>query len=111
MKNPSLLWKYIQEREGKEVVEIDGGFALYELGKDYIYLSDIYVEPNKRRTRLCYDLADKVSEIGKEHKCKWLLGTVDPKDPNKDRSKQVLENYGYTFSNHVDLLDWYKKEL
>ena len=111
MKNPKLLWEYIKEREGKEVVECEDGFALYEIIGRAIYLSDIYVVPEKRRTRVCYDLADKVVEIAKENNCTILLGSIDPKLETKEQSESVLKNYGYEFVEHENLLDWYKKDI
>lgn len=111
MNNPNLLWEYVKEREGKEVVECEDGFALYEITGNVIYLADIYVVPEKRRSRVCYELADKVVEIGKENNCTILLGSIDPNLETKEQSEKVLINYGYKYLGHEKMLDWYKKEI
>lgn len=108
----SLYKDYIKERQGREVLEYDDGFATYEIDGDYIYLADIYVVPEKRGKKRSSEIADKVSEIGKEKSCKYLLGSVDPLDENYLRSIGVLINYGYEYwKKDKKGLMIFKKEL
>lgn len=111
MKTPTMLWDYIKERENKEIVETDFGFALYEVDKNVIYLSDIYVVPEQRNAKKVYEIADIVTTIGRERNCNILMGSIDPKLDTADRSRKVLSNYGYVFVGHNSGLDWYKKEI
>jgi hypothetical protein len=101
----------MKEKDNMECVECDDGFALYIIKDNIIYLSDIYVKPEKRRTRISYDLADKVVEIGKENNCTILLGSIDKELKTKERSKKVLTNYGYKYINEDESFYWYKKDI
>lgn len=69
--------KYIQEREGKSVLETEHGFAIYHFLGDYLYLVDIYVEPDYRRTGLATEILNQIKDIAKKNNYKKILGSVD----------------------------------
>lgn len=102
---------YLKERENSEVLDHEYGFAIYTILDESIYLSDIFVVPEKRRSKVCYDMADSVSKIGRDNGCKYILGTIDANVSGVERSVEVLKNYGFKVFKVENSLVWYKKEI
>lgn len=92
---------YLKERENKDVLETDKGFAVYLIQGEECYLVDIYVKPEHRRSRECYAITDEVVRIAKEKGCKYLTGSVDTRLPSATASLHVLLNYGMRLLKQV----------
>lgn len=90
----SFYEAYITEREGKKILQTDYGFAKYSIDQSVIYLEDFYVVPEKRRSGLGKELADKIVEIGKSQGCKQLLGSVVPMSNGSTENLKHLLTYG-----------------
>lgn len=90
----SLWASYYSEREGYQTLETDHGFAIYKIFNEIVYLRDIYVSPDYRKTGLAKDMANEVSAIAKAQGCKILRGTVDTRANNATQSIKVLLAYG-----------------
>lgn len=91
---------YIREREGKEILQGEHGFAIYGYncvpGVDFphVYLQDIYVRPAQRKSGVARQLADQVAEQAKAGGFKVMLGSVDSSARGAHESLQVLIAYG-----------------
>lgn len=107
----SLYGDYIFEREGKHIVENEHGFATYILGREECYLVDIFVSKEKRRSRLAWEMADKVKDIAKEHGCKVLTGTVCVNAFGVTESIKTLLAYGFKFYEPKGEMLWFVKEI
>lgn len=108
----SLYSFYLKEREGYEVVEAMGGFASYKiLSPDEIYIRDIYVVPSERRKGIASELADLVSDIGKNSHCKYLIGSVCPGAFGATESLKALLAYGFQLYQSKENMIWLRKEL
>lgn len=108
----SLYGDYIREREGKQIVENDFGFATYQfVDKDKCYIEDIYVAPSHRRQRVGKDLADKVAEIALESGCKKLIGSVKPSTYGSTESIKALIWYGFKLLFCEQDMIYLEKEL
>lgn len=91
----SLYKEYIKEREDKDIIESDSGFATYKIfNNGECYLQDIYVVPNKRKSGLASEMADQVVDIAKENGCHTLLGSVCVDGNEPTRNLKVFLNYG-----------------
>ncbi len=93
-KHMSKFAAYLKEREGIDLIETEWGFAIYALGKTECYIRDIFVYPEHRRGRGCYDIADEICKIAKEAGCTMLTGSVCPTANGATISLQVLLGYG-----------------
>lgn len=91
----SLFAQYIKEREGKEIVETDWGFATFKPMQDWMYIEDIYIKPSERRSGKASFLADRVTEIAKNRGFSKLLGTVKPSATGSTESMKALLGYGF----------------
>lgn len=113
----SLFGRYIKERDGKDIVEDDEGFATYKFTEDgQCYLEDLYVipdlrgpQPSGKGTAARY--ADKVCEIAKKKGCITLYGSVVPSKPNASVNIQTLFKYGFKLKSSMNDFILFEKEL
>lgn len=102
---------YIKEREGFDTLETEHGFATYLAKDNSVYLRDIYVAPEQRRSNVAAKLADQVAAIAKEQGCKLMIGSVDINDKQADRNSRVLVAYGMRFMKQQGSMLYFVKEI
>ena len=107
----SLYGDYILEREGQSILENDDGFATYQFFGNVCYIINIYVVPEKRKTKVASQLADKICEIARLHDCTQLMGSVSLCTSNPTASIKVLLAYGFYVTEFKNDLLWFKKDL
>lgn len=108
----SLYAKYIREREGKEIIETDDGFATYQIfDNGECYLQDIYIVPEKRNSGLATEIANKVSEIAKERGCNLLIGSVCVDDKCATRNMKVLLAYDMQVYKTAGTMIFLRKQI
>ncbi len=109
----SSLWKdYIKEREGKEMFELSGGFAVFKINEDETcYLEHLYVVPELRGSGIASELCDGVADIAKKHDKKFLLGTVSPGTPGATHSMKVQLSHGFKISSIQGSMIVLEKEI
>ena len=91
----SLYGDYIKEREGRDIVESEKGFATYQIFKDgQCYLQDLYVAPEHRESHVATEMANTVSQIAKEAGCTRLVGSVWMGDKNASKNMSIFLKYG-----------------
>lgn len=81
----SLWAKYLAERDRKEVLEAEYGFAVFSFQDPRVcYLEELFVDTNYRKTGLSVELAQAVEKIAIERGAICLTGSVrvtnDPKE-------------------------------
>lgn len=92
----SLYAEYIKERENKEIIESDKGFATYKILKNgECYLQDIYVRPQYRNTELATEMTNQVYNIAKERGCTKLVGSVCVDANNCSLGMKFALKYGF----------------
>lgn len=93
---PSLYAQYIEEREGKHILESEYGFATYQfLDNGRCYIEDIYVVPDYRKSYAASNMANAITAIAKDKGCKTLIGSVVPSAKGSTASLKVLLAYGF----------------
>lgn len=106
---------YIKETLGDETLIREEGFATYRFfddnGVPSVYIIDIYVRPDFRRTTVASQMADEIIETAKARGCKTAIGTVLATTKNPNRSLAMLLGYGFNFSccNQTGMI--FKKEI
>lgn len=92
----SLYASYVQERTNDVVIEEEHAFATYRYldGGTSIYLVDIFVDRDHRKSHIATDLADRVARMGRNHGCTEMIGTVSLDAKNATTSLKVLLAYG-----------------
>lgn len=95
----SLFGQYIKEREGKEIVEDDTGFATYFYINEGVYIQDIYVHPDHRHTGAASKLADQIAAIAKAKGNTKMYGSIMPTAKNSTASLKALLAYGFSLES------------
>lgn len=107
----SLYADYIKEREGREIVEDEFGFATYRIARQECYIVDIYVSPEHRRSGHAKKYADKITEIARERGCTYLLGTIVPSTNGSTESMKALLAYGFQIHSCKEDMIFLTKEI
>ena len=92
---PSLYAQYILEREGKHILETERGFATYSILGAEVYVQDIYIKPEHRKSGEAAAMTDCIAIIAKEKGCKVMTGTVCPSTNGSTDSLKALLAYGF----------------
>lgn len=89
------LWAaYNKERRGTETIETSEGFVSYSISNpDIIYLEDLYITPECRKSGASHRMADRVVSIGRSKGCKFLLSSVDLKSKGVTASLRATLSY------------------
>lgn len=100
--NLSLYGQYIKEREGKEIIESEIGFATYCFLDGQCYIQDIFVHPDYRRSGEALRLGDEIAKIAKEKGCNKIYGTVCPSAKGSTISLKSLLNNGFKLDSCIN---------
>lgn len=108
----SLYKDYIKEREDKDIVESDNGFATFKMFENKeCYLQDLYVVPSHRQSGLATEMADQIVEIAKENGCDTLIGSVCSTDKHATRNMKIFLAYGMQIYKTVGTIIFLKKKI
>lgn len=111
----SMWGDYIKEHRDDGIVESENGFATYRFvpidAEPAVYLVDIYVRPELRKSDIASDMANQICEIGKEKGCRFLIGSVAPQAKKATESLKVLLAYGMRLHSASNELIVFVKEI
>ena len=107
----SLYANYIQERTDKLILEDERGFAVYSWQAGAVYLEDIYVLPDYRKTGVAAEFADKICQLALEKGIHKLLGSCVPTAKGSTESMKVLIAYGMKLDSCAVNFILFSKEI
>ena len=107
----TLFGQYLTELCGKNIIESDIGFITYSFLEDSVYIEDLFVLPDHRKTSEASKMADEVSEIARSKGYKKLMGSVIPANKNSTESLKVLLAYGFKLDSSTTNFILMKKDL
>lgn len=103
---------YIREKTDKFIVETDKGFVTYSYWpNNKVYLEDIYIAPDFRKSHHASDMADTVARTAKSKGCTVMVGSVIPSTKNSTISLKVLLNYGMNLVSSSQDIIFFEKEI
>lgn len=106
---------YLMERLGDEMVERPEGFATYRFIDDFgipaVYIVDLYVRPDFRKTKIASEMADEIVKKAKAEGYHRLIGSVDSSAKNATDSIKVLLAYGMSLHRSSQQGLIFKKEI
>lgn len=113
MDKPSLYSKYVHERLGKQVLEVEHGFATYIFMDDQkaVYIEDIYVDPDFRKSGIASEMANQITLIAIEKGYKKIIGTVVPSTNGSTDSLKTMLAYGFRLDSTTNNLILLTKEI
>lgn len=91
----SLYAKYINERENKEIIETEQGFATYFYIDSGVYIQDIYVSSDQRQSGVAASFADQIAKLAKSKGYSKMYGSVRIGTKGATDSLKVLLAYGF----------------
>lgn len=92
----SLYADYVKERTGRSVIENDDGFVVYyDLGSDSVFIEDMFVSKDKRRSKIGSSMADLIVKDAISRGKKMILCSVDPRANNSTDSIKIIMAYGF----------------
>lgn len=109
----SLFGEYIKETQGKDIIEDENGFATFypAFNNSYMYIEDIYVKPEKRKSAQASHYADCIAEVARQRGIPKLLGSVNLEIENPTRSVKVLLAYGFKVVETRDNVIYFEKDI
>lgn len=107
----SLYGKYVKERENCEIIETEYGFATYKVFEDHLYVIDIYVLPEHRRSKKAETLMNTAYNIAKELGKNWVLGSVCLDANGREESLMSAFYWGMKISHYNGNMIYLKKEV
>ena len=93
---------YIKEREGKEIVESEKGFATYYYLNDGCYVQDIFVKNEFRKQNVAKEMLDEISNIAKSQGYNKLYGSVVPSTKGSTLSLKLSLEYGFQLDSSIN---------
>lgn len=81
-KSSSHYAKFIKERENKEILENDYGFASYQFTPDGVYIENVYILPPFRKSGIAVDFEKEITKIALEKGYKYLYSSVAINTPD-----------------------------
>lgn len=108
----SLYGQYLAERESKEIIESENGFATYKIfNNNECYLQDIFVVASHRKSGLAREMTDKIVQIAKEQGCKTLIGSACIDDKNCTNNMKVFLAYGMQIDKVIGTMIFLRKDI
>jgi GNAT superfamily N-acetyltransferase len=108
----SLYSEYIHERGDAKIIELPQGFATYNLlTESQVWLMDVYVKPDFRRTHIASELANMVAAEGRKAGCKEMIATIVPSLNGSTISVKTVIGYGFKLKLSKENLVIFSKEL
>jgi hypothetical protein len=92
-----LYAQYIKERENMDCVYSEHGFATYQINKekDYVYVCDVYVVPEKRKQHIGLGFVKKIMDLAVELEINNIVTSVDKKANNWEYSEKTILRCGF----------------
>jgi len=102
---------YKEEREGAIVIETEYGFATAIETDHSLYIDDIFIKKEFRKTNKASELADKLVIKAKELEYYQITGSVDTNANGAHTSLLVLIGYGMKLSHVHGSMIYFTKDI
>lgn len=94
--------EYLKEVEDTFMIRHEFGAMWYKFGdQNDCWIVGTWVVPSRRRSRIAFDLADKVMMIAKEKGCRLLMAKLRPGQGGATVSLKTQLAYGFQLSPEI----------
>lgn len=109
----SMYGEYLREKTEDQIIETEQGFATYRYldGGYSVYIVDIYVRSDFRKTNVASTIADYIVEEARKKGALKLLGSVVPSNKNSTDSIRVLLAYGMKLLSSTNDFIMFTKDI
>ena len=107
-----LYFDYIKERLGLEtLVKEDKAFIVFKIEGEEIYIQDIYVRPDLRKTGIMQEMEVEVESLAAARGCTYATGTVQITANGSHESLKYCLDRGYKVIDLMQNVIILRKEL
>jgi predicted GNAT family acetyltransferase len=107
-----LYKKYIMEREGRDLIEVDNGFITFrKLNDTTYYIVDLYVDSSVRKTGIARSLFDNVCDVARNDGAQFIMGSICTDANGVTGSMAALLAVGFEFSSQTGTMLYFIKTL
>lgn len=103
--------RYTEERSDSKIIEDKHGFIKYRIVENGVYIEDIFIEKEFRKSQKASKLADEVCEIAKKSGYKIVFGSVCTDAKGSTTSIKVLLGYGMEVHSASNNMIYFKKSI
>lgn len=107
----SLYSQYVKEREGLFIIENDYGFLTYSLKNDILFIHDLFVTKEKRKSNIAFQMLDESMSKAKELGIIEMYAHVDIRALNWEESVSFIEKFGAKPTKLEGTLLYFKKKI
>lgn len=102
---------YIQEKGGFSLIELDNAFITYRMYGETCFIGDLWIDPEHRRKRVAWALADQVTELAKKNGCKYLTSTAITNSNGIEEALITQFSYGFKIVGSDNEKIYLRKEI
>lgn len=108
----SLYAQYLKERGSYGIVECKEGFATFDyVSEDVVYLIDVYVIPEKRKSKIATNLVNEISKEAKKSGHKIMLTSADTRANGIETAIKAIEAYGFKLFKAEEPMLFFSKDI
>lgn len=110
--NPASMYSdYLKERENAEILQLEHGFAVVRQLPDCLYLQDIYVVPEKRKSGYGKHILEIVQQTAKDMGYSKILGSCSPSANGSTVSLKAILACGFMLQSSEKDIIYLVKEI
>ena len=91
----SLWYKYVNTRQGAEIIESELGFVQFKLAGEECFIMEMFVDQEARGKGTKNELLSDLEALAIENDCKIITGNIDAKDPFAARTLRAAFKWGF----------------
>lgn len=103
--------RYKEEREGKEVLENEHGFATFLFEDDYVYVEDVYIIPESRQKGEASSFIYQIEDLAKDRDVFKVMVTVDVRTNGANQSILAILHHGFNVISSDKNVIYFIKEI
>jgi len=93
---------WFEEYHNCYVFECEFGFSSYNISDNILYIHDVFVKKDYRKSGKMAIIADKIIEIAKKQNCKKVIGFVNYPSKYPEYSLKAQIKYGFKIKSVTD---------
>lgn len=108
---PSIYAQYAKERAGRDTLEDSFGFATYTIYKDHVYIEDVFVLPEHRKSGKCGGYVMEICKRALEVGVNKVVTSVSPVAVGSTESLKTVLALGFSLLSSTNELIYFSKRI
>jgi len=90
-----LYEKYVNEREGGEVLKKPYGFITYKINNEECFIINMFIDKSSRKMSFSKELVGELAEIAVSRGCSFISGNIQDNDPGCTQTMAAAIGNGF----------------